>query len=269
MPDVYAHITDADEATIGRVAEAMELRAGDPRQQEILATYLSRIDWPPDSRVVEIGCGTGAITRAIAARPGVAEVVGVEPAPGLVRRARELAQALTTVSFVEGDGRDVPIPDSSFDVAVVHTVLSHVPRPERVLAEVHRLLRPGGWAAVFDGDYATMTVSRAADDPLQSCATAFAEQYINDAWVMRRLPRLASDLGLVDIVIDSHGYLKVTESPYLISIVTRGADALLTRGIIGPELAAALGGEAKRRDDSGDFFGFVAYTSLIARKPVR
>ena len=88
MPDVYAHITEADEATLDVVAAAMELRATDPRQQEILATYLARIDWPPVARVLEIGCGTGAITRALAARPTVSEVVGVEPSPGLVKRAR-------------------------------------------------------------------------------------------------------------------------------------------------------------------------------------
>jgi arsenite methyltransferase len=266
MPDVYAHITDVDEATIEQVAAAMELRATDPRQQEILATYLARIEWRTDARVVEIGCGTGAITRALARRPGVREVVGIEPAPGLVTRGRELAANLANVSFLEADGRDVPLPDASFDVAVVHTVLSHVPGPERVVAEVQRLLRPGGWAAIFDGDYATMTVARASDDPLQACASAFAEAYINDTWVMRRLPRLAAELGFIDLVTDSHGYLKVEDSPYLLSIVTRGAEALRAAGVIGDGLATELSAEAQRRITAGEFFGFIAYTSLIMRK---
>jgi arsenite methyltransferase len=267
MPDVYAHITDADETTVEQVAAAMELRATDPRQQEILGTYLARIVWPDDARVVEIGCGTGAITRALAIRREVAEVVGVEPSPGLVRRAGELARHLPNVTFLEADGRDVPLPDDSFDVAVIHTVLSHVPGPDRVLAEVLRLLRPGGWAAVFDGDYATMTVACAADDPVQTCASAFAEAYINDLWVMRRLPRIVADLGYVDTVTDSHGYLKVEDSPYLLSIVTRGAEALRATGVIGEQLASALGQEASRRVAAGEFFGFIAYTSLVTRKP--
>jgi ubiquinone/menaquinone biosynthesis C-methylase UbiE len=268
MPDVYAHITEVDETTIDQVATAMELRATDPRQQEILSTYLARIDWPRRARVVEIGCGTGAITRALAARPEVAEVVGVEPAPGLVKRAQDLAGGLETVSFLEADGRAVPLPDSCFDVAVVHTVLSHVPEPERVVAEAHRLLRPGGWVALFDGDYATMTFARATDDPLQACADAFGEHYVNDPWVMRRVPRLAARLGFIDVVVDSHGYLKVTDTPYLLSIIVRGAEALGEAGVIGPGLAAALGAEARRRIDAGDFFGFIAYTSLVARKPM-
>jgi SAM-dependent methyltransferase len=267
MPDVYAHITEADEATLDVVAAAMELRATDPRQQEILATYLARIDWPPVARVVEIGCGTGAITRALAARPTVSEVVGVEPSPGLVKRARKLAAALPTVSFIEADGRDVPLPEGSFDVVVVHTVLSHVPGPERVVAEAFRLLRSGGWAAFFDGDYATMTVARAADDPLQACASAFAEHYINDAWVMRRLPRVAVDAGFADPVIDSHGYLGVDDAPYLRSIVARGAEALLASGVIARSVVAALNDETERRVTAGEFFGFIGYISLIVRKP--
>jgi ubiquinone/menaquinone biosynthesis C-methylase UbiE len=267
MPDVYAHITDADEATLDLVAAAMELRATDPRQQEILATYTARIDWPQDARVLEIGCGTGAITRALAARPTVSEVVGVEPSPGLVKRARGLAATLPAISFMEADGRDVPLPEESFDVVVVHTVLSHVPGPDRVVAEAFRLLRPGGWAAFFDGDYATMTVARAADDPLQACASAFAEHYINDVWVMRRLPRLAADIGFVDPMIDSHGYLGVEDAPYLRSIVARGADALHASGVIEKGVVAALNEETDRRVAAGEFFGFIGYISLIAKRP--
>ena len=267
MPDVYANITDADEATLDIVAAAMELRATDPRQQQILTNYLARIAWPSAARVLEIGCGTGAITRALAARPQVAEVIGVEPSPGLVRRAREHAASLPAVSFLEADGRDVPLPDESFDVVVVHTVLSHVPGPERVVAEAHRLLRSGGWVAFFDGDYATMTVARAADDPLQACVTAFAEHYINDIWVMRRLPRLAADVGLVDPVIDSHGYLAVADAPYLLSIVDRGADVLHLSGIVGQGHVDALREETRRRVAANEFFGFIAYISLVARKP--
>ena len=63
MPDVYAHITDVDETTLEQVAAAMELRATDPRQQEILATYLARIEWPTDARVVEIGTATARRLR--------------------------------------------------------------------------------------------------------------------------------------------------------------------------------------------------------------
>ena len=114
---------------------------------------------------------------------------------------------------------------------------------------------------------ATMTVARAADDPLQTCASAFAEQYINDTWVTRRLPKLAADVGFTDLALDSHGYLSIADAPYLQSIVARGADSLHAAGVIGGSLAEALKEELQRRVSAGELFGFIGYASLVARKP--
>ena len=91
MPDVYARITEADEETSQQLGAAMELRFTDSQQQTMLSDYLGRIRWPERARVVEIGCGTGAIARTLAARPGVGEVVGLEPSPHLLRLAQQLA----------------------------------------------------------------------------------------------------------------------------------------------------------------------------------
>jgi ubiquinone/menaquinone biosynthesis C-methylase UbiE len=66
-------------------------------------------------------------TRALASRPGVGEVVGVDPSPAFVAKGRELAQSVPNLDFVEGDGRALPLPAESFDVAVSHTTLCHVP----------------------------------------------------------------------------------------------------------------------------------------------
>ena len=57
------------------------------------------------ARLLEIGCGTGAIARVLAAWPGVGEVLGVDPSPILLTRARELSEGIPNLSFEEGDGR--------------------------------------------------------------------------------------------------------------------------------------------------------------------
>jgi cyclopropane fatty-acyl-phospholipid synthase-like methyltransferase len=77
MVDVYAQSTEADEAIQRRLAEVLELRAADEQQQAMLASYLDDVPMPAGGRVLEIGCGTGAVARAIASRPGRREVVGV------------------------------------------------------------------------------------------------------------------------------------------------------------------------------------------------
>ena len=116
-----------------------------------MEVYLSDLGLPDHARVLEIGCGTGAISRIIARRPGVAQVVGVDPSSVLVAKARELATGISNVSFEEADGRHLPMDEETFDAAVLHRVVSHIPKPECVLAQASRVLRPGGSLALFDG----------------------------------------------------------------------------------------------------------------------
>lgn len=266
MPDVYATISQADAAVVGQLAGILELRASDPQQQRMRAAYLSDVDFPPGARVAEIGCGTGPVARTLAALPGVGEVVGVDPSPFFVERARELARDLPNLTFVLGDGREVPLEDDSFDVVVFHTTLCHIPSPGEALAEARRLLRPGGTLAVFDGDYVTVSVAHSPHDPLQACAEACAENLIHDPWLARELPVLLRDAGFGDIRLRGHSYVEAPSSGgYLLSVIDRGTDALHSAGRISADLAAALKSEARRRSDAGEFYGHINYVSAVAR----
>jgi SAM-dependent methyltransferase len=267
MPDVYATIAEADVATQERLAAILEVRAADPQQRAILDAYLAEVEFPASARVLEVGCGTGPVTRLLAGWPGVGEAVGVDPSPVFVAMAGELAAGLGNVSFEEGDGRALRFGDGGFDVVVCHTVLCHVPAPEGVLAEAFRVLRPGGTLAVCDGDYATITVALGEGDPLQDCIEAVKAGFLNDPWLARRLPALLRSVGFELVGSRSHGYLQTDQLEYMLSLVDRGADALVSSGRIGPELGAALQAEARRRAEADEFFGFIGFASFIARKP--
>ncbi len=267
MPDVYATIQQQSREIVETIARAMELRAASPQQRAMLEKYLSNITFPGKARVLEIGCGTGSVSEVLAQWPGVAEVVGVDPSPVLIEKAREQRGSVRNLSFQEGDGRSLPFGDTDFDVVVIHTVLCHVPGPERVLAEAFRVLRSTGWLAVFDGDYETITVTIHPYDPLGPCIESFKESFVNDIWLMRKLPSLAASAGFRLIRFDSYGYIETAEPTYLLTVVDRGADALLKSGTIGQELCDALKAEARRRAARGEFFGHIGYVSLLARKP--
>jgi hypothetical protein len=144
--------------------------------------------------------------------------------------------------------------------------LSHVPPPERLLAEAFRVLRPHGWLAVFDGDYATMTVATGERDPLEACVDAVRTQFVHDPWIVRRMPQLIRACGFAIEPLRSHGYVEAPEGAYMLTLVDRGAEALLRDGRINAETAAALKAEARRRSSSKAWFGHIAFASVLGRK---
>ena len=267
MPDVYATIQQQPREVVETVARAMEMRAASPQQRAMLETYLAKVDFPAHARVLEIGCGTGPVAAVLASWRGIAEVVGVDPSPVMIEKARETRGHIENLSFREGDGRSLPFGDAEFDVVVIHTVLCHVPEPERVLAQAFRVLRPAGWLAVFDGDYETISIGTHQHDPLHACGESFKASFVNDIWLARKLRPLVASCGFQDADFASHGYAETAEPNYMLTIVDRGTDSLANKGVIGPELAEALKAEARRRVSQGTFFGHIGFASLIARKP--
>jgi SAM-dependent methyltransferase len=267
MPDVYATITEVDPAVQERLADVIELRFADPQHQAMLRAYLSEVPFPERARVLEIGCGTGAVTRTLAQWPGVAHATGVDPSSVFVARARALAQGIPNASFEEADGRCLHFEPQAFDAVVLHTTMCHVPHPERLVAEAVRLLRPRGTLAVFEGDYATATVATGDFDPLQACVQAFRESYVHDPWLVRRLPALLASAGLEVLPMRSHGYVEAPAGGYMLTWIERGADVLVASGRLGRELAEAAKAEAARRSAARGWFGHIAFASVLARKP--
>jgi ubiquinone/menaquinone biosynthesis C-methylase UbiE len=265
MPDPYASIAEADQALQMRLADVLELRAADPQQCEMLRAYLSEIQLPEGADVLEVGCGTGAVTRALAQMPGVKAAVGVDPSPVFVAKARDLATSQPQLSFQIGDGRALPFADASFDFVVFHTTLCHVPDPDAALREARRVLRGGGWLSVFDGDYTTATVAIDRFDPLQPAVEAMVANFLLDPFLVRRLRHMLESMGLVISSFRSFGYTQTAEPTYMLTIVDRGADLLAAAGTVSPEAAEALKIEARRRVIAGTFFGHVSYVSAIAR----
>lgn len=267
MPDIYTRITEAPSPVLEGLMAALELRAADPQLRAMLTTYLTDAALPQGCRVLEVGCGTGAVTRSVATWPGVAAAVGVDPSPVFVAKARELARDLASLTFETADGRSLPFGAASFDAVVFHTTLCHVPEPQIMLEEAVRVVRTEGCVAVFEGDYASATLATRADDRLETCADAFREHFVHDPWLARRLPALVRAAGLQVRSVRSHGYVESLAPGFMLpSWVDMGADALVASGRADASAAAELKAEARRRVAAGEYFGHIAYLSLVARK---
>lgn len=114
----------------------------------VAAEFLGRLDAPTRPRWLDLGCGTGALSAAVAGR-GTEDVYGVDPSAGFVGHAAANVRG----RFIVGDAQRLPFPDGTFGVVVSALVLNFIPDLPAALAEVHRVLLHDGVAAAYVWDY--------------------------------------------------------------------------------------------------------------------
>ena len=119
----------------------------------VAPAFLEWIAAPPRSSWVDVGCGTGALAHTILRLADPASVLGVDPSAGFIEHARA-SIADSRARFEVGDARALPIDAGSRDVAVSGLVLNFIPEPSTALAEMLRVVRPGGLIAAYVWDYA-------------------------------------------------------------------------------------------------------------------
>jgi len=112
------------------------------------------------SRILDCGCGPGSITVGLAEWAPDGQTIGIDLGAEQLDGARALARDLgvENVTFRQGDILDLPFDDDSFDVVFSQAVLYHVPNTEKALAEIKRVLRPGGLVALRDAITASVIV---------------------------------------------------------------------------------------------------------------
>lgn len=117
---------------------------------ETLGVLVDLVPEDPETSWLEVACGPAAISRALAAKVG--RVTGIDLTPAMVAKAREEAarEGIGNAEFSVGDATALEFADASFDGAVNRLSFHHIPAPQRVLEEMARVVRPGGWVIVSD-----------------------------------------------------------------------------------------------------------------------
>jgi SAM-dependent methyltransferase len=113
--------------------------------------FLDWLDAPPRLRWLDVGCGNGAFTEVLIARCAPAEVIAIDPSDGQLAYARARA-GVKLAEFRVGDAQALPFADGSFDAAVMALVITFLSDPGKAVAEMARVVRPGGRVATYMWD---------------------------------------------------------------------------------------------------------------------
>jgi SAM-dependent methyltransferase len=152
-------------------------------------------------RLLDVGCGLGDAARALAEALGATgEVVGIDASTAMLEAARSSWNAACPAQFEVGDAQALDLPSESFDVARSERLLQWLPDPAAAVAEMARVLRPGGRLSLIDTDWGSLRLDVGVDDFADAVRRAMAVERARPSCVGRRLPELARSAGFRDIV---------------------------------------------------------------------
>ncbi|MGW6457849.1 methyltransferase domain-containing protein [Streptomyces sp. NPDC055078] len=157
---------------------------------------LDVLDAGPGHTVLDLGCGPGTDLHALAeAVAPSGAVIGVDHSEEMLAQAGERTSELPSVAIRHGDIHALPLGDGSADRARTDRVLQHVADPAGVLADVRRVLRPGGRLVMGEPDWDSLAIDHPDRELSRAYTRHITDEIVRNGTIGRQLPRLAHQAG--------------------------------------------------------------------------
>jgi len=190
----------ADESMV-RCLDA-QARAIWPQEIQLIQRYAL----PTEARILDAGCGTGEVTSRLALLFPQAHVIGFDIIDEHLNLARSrYANLGTRLAFEHQSIFEIRAPDSSFDLTVCRHVLHSIPHPEKVIAELVRVTRAGGYLHLIPEDYGMLHFQRGALDPRDFwhlAPASFGSATQSDLFIGRNVFGILAAMNFREITVD-------------------------------------------------------------------
>jgi ubiquinone/menaquinone biosynthesis C-methylase UbiE len=255
-----------------RYVDPQYLEAGAARLKYIKERSYTLMQLQPGHRVLDVGCGPGIDTVALAQLVGPrGHVSGVDHDTGMITEADKRAEGAGVQNWVahyHGDATALPFETTSFAACRSERVFQHLARPEAALAEMVRVTKFGGWIVVADPDWGTLSLDTREIDIERRLMRFEAEQRHHSGYVGRQLYRLFSGQQLRDITVEAFVVHSTTYSVFDRMIeMTKLEQTALTAGVVTTEELKQLHADLERVEKTGGVFSNVNLILVAGRKP--
>lgn len=204
----------------------------------------------PGERVLDAGCGPGFYVAEVVDRVGPeGSVVGVDSSPQMLALTAKRTEGHTNVELREGDVTALPVEDQDFDRALSVQVLEYVADVPTALAELHRVLRPGGRVLIWDVDWATLSW-HSRDPARMERVLAGWDEHLADPSLPRTLAAQMRVAGFAEVEMQGHAFASID----LDQETYAGAMLHLIAGYVGTEEAQDWAAEQRELVERGESF---------------
>jgi len=238
---------------VGRQLEAAyQVRDAIRRRRLVRAALGAR----SGEQILDVGCGPGFYCAELLEEVGPrGRVVGLDMSPEMLVLAQRRCAAYENVEFGQAEATGLPVDDAAFDGAVCVQVLEYVRDIPAALAELHRVVRPGGRVVVWDVDWATVSWHSEHPDRMARVLRAWDEHLVH-----RSLPRtLASAMravGFERVEMEAHSFASTEFDPETYAVATMQIIRRFVPGHDGvsDDEARAWGDEQRELGERGEYY---------------
>lgn len=232
----------------------------------------------PGMQILDVGCGIGLDLLPLAERVGLeGMVIGVDHEPALVQRAAEASAAHANVRVTAGKAEALPFAHRSFDGVRADRVLQHLAQPETALAEMWRVLRPGGVLALVEPDWKMVGLFPGSpaggnDDHIWEAVLAANQREITHPLIGRQLSNLLHQSGRyawegVQVQVEAFVLTSFASADAVLRLSEMAQRLTQQEPTMSDEISAWLK-EMKAAEQRGAFVASMQLFYACARKPV-
>jgi SAM-dependent methyltransferase len=264
--DPYSITDQVDSTAISSMTTRLEARGENKFFRQMLNDYLEALEPPKLTRVLEVGCGTGVATRALAQHPSFGgHIFASDLSADFVDVARKRAIEVgcaEKITFSVGDALCLDGKDK-YDAVIAHTVVSHVPDHQSFIGALSNSVVDNGTIAIFDGDYASITLGAENPEDGNALANAIISGVITNPTIMRHMPWMAKSHGLQ--VKHSFSYLlsEIGQASFFSDMFPSLPVLLPKSGIADEAQVNAWVEQQMGYSANGTFFGAINYYTYL------